>query len=212
MSNFCKNCGAQLKPETKFCASCGTKTQEAETSSVKTVRTISEDIVPEVTKSRILPKKLLFSAVAVVLVIALGVAILPRLGKEAANTEGTTGDLSAFTYTERDYAAKSKELKVSPESPSASAHGVTITFGEYALAGDETLTIRQLPDKQALVIAENARPIIARLHRCIEGRDGRRLLGQQRALREKLAAGREGDRDVEARTAAALVEAQRHGW
>jgi type IV secretion system protein VirD4 len=72
--------------------------------------------------------------------------------------------------------------------------------------------LRQLPDKQALVIAENARPIIARLHRCIEGRDGRRLLAQQRALREELAAGRDGGRDVEARTAAALVEAQRHGW
>ena len=33
-----------------------------------------------------------------------------------------------------------------------------------------------------------------------------------RSLREQLAAGRAGVRDVEARTAAALVEAQRHGW
>ena len=147
MSNFCKNCGAQLKPETKFCASCGTKTQEAETSSVKTVRTISEDIVPEVTKSRILPKKLLFSAVAVVLVIALGVAILPRLGKEVDNTDGTIGDLSSFVYTERDYTAIAKELTVSPESPSASAYGVTIEFGEYALEEDETLKVRELPEK-----------------------------------------------------------------
>ncbi|TBT88616.1 hypothetical protein ET989_01315 [Propioniciclava sinopodophylli] len=72
--------------------------------------------------------------------------------------------------------------------------------------------LRQLPDKQALVIAENARPIIARLHRCIEGRDGQRLLAQQRALREQLAANRQGVVDVETRTAAALVEAQRHGW
>lgn len=147
MSNFCKNCGAQLKPETKFCASCGTKIQEAETSSVKTVRAISEDIDPEVTKSRILPKKLLFSAVSVVLVIALGVAILPRLGKEVDNTEGTIGDLSTFVYTERDYTAKAKELTVSPESPSASAYGVTIKFGEYALEEDETLKVRELPEK-----------------------------------------------------------------
>jgi type IV secretion system protein VirD4 len=72
--------------------------------------------------------------------------------------------------------------------------------------------IRQLPDKQALVVAENARPIIARLHRCIEGRDGQRLLAQQRALRDKLADSRDSVGDIETRTAAALVEAQRHGW
>lgn len=59
MSKFCKSCGAQLKLDTKLCASCGTKTQEAETSSTKTVRIVSEDSVPEVTKPRIPPKKLL---------------------------------------------------------------------------------------------------------------------------------------------------------
>jgi len=88
--------------------------------------------------------------------------------------------------------------------------GRTIHSEEIPILRPEEL--RQLPDKQALVIAENARPIIARLHRCIEGRDGQRLLSQQRALREQLAAGHAGVRDVEARTAAALVEAQRHGW
>jgi len=147
MSKFCKNCGAQLKDGAKFCASCGTKTQEAGVSPANTVSPISVDKAAKETKPRTPLKKLLFSAVAVVLVIALGVAILPRLGKEVANTEGTAGDLSAFAYTERDYGAKAKELKVSPESPSASAHGVTIQFGEYALAGDETLKIRQLPEK-----------------------------------------------------------------
>ena len=147
MSRFCKNCGAQLDFGAKFCGSCGTKTQEAETSSVKTVRTISEDIVPEATKSRILTKKLLFSAVAVVLVIAVGVAILPRLGKESDNTEGTIGDLSTFVYTERDYTSKAKELDVSPNNPSASAYGVKIDFGEYALEEDETLKVRELPEK-----------------------------------------------------------------
>jgi type IV secretion system protein VirD4 len=88
--------------------------------------------------------------------------------------------------------------------------GRTIHSEEIPILRPEEL--RQLPDKQALVIAENARPIIARLHRCIEGRNGERLLAQQRALREQLAAGRAGGRDVEARTAAALAEAQRHGW
>ena len=88
--------------------------------------------------------------------------------------------------------------------------GRTIHSEEIPILRPEEL--RQLPDKQALVIAESARPIIARLHRCIEGRDGQRLLAQQRGLREQLAAGHAGVRDVEARTAAALVEAQRHGW
>ncbi len=148
MSKFCKNCGTQLNPGTKFCASCGTKTQEAGASPVNTVPPVSVDQATRGTRPRTPPRKLLFAAVAVVLVIALGAAILPRLGKEVANIQGTAGDLSAFTYTERDYAAKAKELKVSPESPSASAHGVSIQFGEYALTGDETLKIRQLPDKQ----------------------------------------------------------------
>lgn len=147
MSKFCKNCGTQLNPGAKFCGSCGTKTQEAEALPENIVPPVSVDKAPKETKRRTPPKKLLFSAVAVVLVIALGVAILPRLGKEAANTEGTTGDLSAFTYTERDYAAKAKELKVSPENPFASAYGVSIAFGEYALEGNKTLKIRQLPEK-----------------------------------------------------------------
>lgn len=142
MNKFCKSCGTHLIDDAKFCGSCGAKTLEVEASPPNTVPQ-----APKETKPRTPPKKLLFSAVAVVLVIALGAAILPRLGKEVANTEGTTGDLSAFTYTERDYTAKAKELKVSPESPSASAHGVTIQFGEYALDGDETLKIRQLPEK-----------------------------------------------------------------
>ena len=121
MSKFCKNCGAQLKDGAKFCASCGRKTQEAGVSPANTVFPISVDKASKETKPRTPPKKLLFSAVAVVLVIALGAAILPRLGKEATNIQGTAGDLSAFTYTARDYMVKAKELTVSPESPSASA-------------------------------------------------------------------------------------------
>ncbi|MEA5010231.1 MAG: zinc-ribbon domain-containing protein [Angelakisella sp.] len=147
MSQFCKSCGAQLNPGAKFCGSCGTKTQEAEASPTIMVYPISGDKATKKTKPRTPPRKLLFSAVAVVLAIALGAAIIPRLGKEVANTEGAMGDLSTFTYTDRDYEAKAKKLKVSPQSPSASAHGVTIQFGEYALEGDQTLKIRQLPEK-----------------------------------------------------------------
>jgi type IV secretion system protein VirD4 len=88
--------------------------------------------------------------------------------------------------------------------------GRTITSEEIPILRPEE--IRQLPEGQALVVAENARPIIARLHRCIDGRKGRRLLDQQRELRENLARNRDRVRDAEARTVAALVEARLHGW
>jgi type IV secretion system protein VirD4 len=68
--------------------------------------------------------------------------------------------------------------------------------------------VRQFPERQALVIAENGKPVIARLHRCIDGRAGRKLLADQRALRAHLAAKRQPASAVE-RTEAALVEAGR---
>ena len=55
--------------------------------------------------------------------------------------------------------------------------------------------IRELPERQVLVLAENGRPIIARLDRCIEGRKGRRLLAGQQAARRRLSeAGHASDR------------------
>jgi type IV secretion system protein VirD4 len=47
--------------------------------------------------------------------------------------------------------------------------------------------IRRLKEHQALVLAENGKPIIARLARCIDGKAGRRLLADQRQLRARLA-------------------------
>ena len=46
--------------------------------------------------------------------------------------------------------------------------------------------VRQLPEGQALVIAENTKPIIAKLTRSIDGSTGRRLLAQQRTARRRL--------------------------
>ena len=46
--------------------------------------------------------------------------------------------------------------------------------------------VRQLPERQALVVAENTRPIIAKLTRSIDGRSGRRLLEHQRDARDRL--------------------------
>ena len=46
--------------------------------------------------------------------------------------------------------------------------------------------IRELPERQALVIAENGRPIIAHLTRCIDGPPGQRLLAEQHLARTQL--------------------------
>ena len=45
--------------------------------------------------------------------------------------------------------------------------------------------IRQLPERHALVVAENGRPILARLDRCIDGPHGSRLLAEQATLRDQ---------------------------
>jgi type IV secretion system protein VirD4 len=71
--------------------------------------------------------------------------------------------------------------------------------------------IRRLPERHALVVAENGKPIIARLSRCIEGRSGARLLAAQQHLRGELAERHSATQTAKARAAAALVEARRRG-
>ena len=71
--------------------------------------------------------------------------------------------------------------------------------------------IRQLEERDALVIAENGKPIIARLHRSIDGAAGKQLLAEQDKLRVSLAAVRRKAITPEARTTAARVEAKRRG-
>lgn len=71
--------------------------------------------------------------------------------------------------------------------------------------------IRQLPERHALVLAENGAPIIAALHRCIDGAPGRRLLAEQDALRGKVASVRGDAIAPAARAIAAVAEARRHG-
>ncbi len=69
--------------------------------------------------------------------------------------------------------------------------------------------VRQLPEKHALVIPENGRPILAKLDRCIEGRPGRALLAGQADARAQVAAAMEQRLTGSARTDAALVAARR---
>jgi type IV secretion system protein VirD4 len=71
--------------------------------------------------------------------------------------------------------------------------------------------IRRLKEHQALVLAENGKPIIARLARCIDGKAGRRLLADQRQLRARLAERQLGAPTAADRAAAALAEARHRG-
>jgi type IV secretion system protein VirD4 len=69
--------------------------------------------------------------------------------------------------------------------------------------------IRQLPDRQALVVAENAAPLIAKLRRCIDGPAGRRLLATQAAARDRVAAARQQGASLTDRTRHAVATARR---
>jgi type IV secretory pathway TraG/TraD family ATPase VirD4 len=69
--------------------------------------------------------------------------------------------------------------------------------------------IRLLPERQALVVAENAPPIVARLSRCIDGKTGRQLLGDLERSRALVTLARQHVPDPEAVTRAA-VEYSRH--
>lgn len=71
--------------------------------------------------------------------------------------------------------------------------------------------VRQLPERQALVVAENGRPIIARLTRSIDGRPGKILLAAQAAARGRVDRARASVVDPGARTTAAILESRRRG-
>jgi len=70
--------------------------------------------------------------------------------------------------------------------------------------------LRMLPERQALVVGENAPPIIAELRRCIDGRAGRALLAELSAARGQVAAARGLVPDVDTRTALAVRYARAH--
>jgi type IV secretion system protein VirD4 len=70
--------------------------------------------------------------------------------------------------------------------------------------------VRQLPERQALVIAENTPPILAKLRRCIDGKPGRALLDQQRTVRDQLSERRRREPGDGARAVAALAAARKH--
>lgn len=71
--------------------------------------------------------------------------------------------------------------------------------------------VRQLPERHALIVAENGKPIIARLDRAIDGSAGRELLAGQRDRRRLVDGARLATVDAGARTTAALVESRKRG-
>ena len=71
--------------------------------------------------------------------------------------------------------------------------------------------LRQLKERHVLLLAENGAPIIARLHRCIDGKAGARLLVGQDELRCRVTTDRAHQVSADARAAAALVAARRAG-
>jgi hypothetical protein len=70
--------------------------------------------------------------------------------------------------------------------------------------------IRRIPQRQALVIAGNAPPIIARLRRCLDGRDGARLKSELADARAAVSAARAEAPDPARRAAAAIAYARQH--
>jgi len=70
--------------------------------------------------------------------------------------------------------------------------------------------IRRIPDRHALVVAENAPPIMARLRRCFDGRDGRALKAQLERARAEVNTARADTTDVATRTRRAVAYARGH--
>jgi hypothetical protein len=70
--------------------------------------------------------------------------------------------------------------------------------------------IRRIPERHALVVAGTAPPIIARLQRCFDGKDGERLKRGLEAARAEVNRARAHSIDARERTAAALAYARDH--
>jgi type IV secretion system protein VirD4 len=71
--------------------------------------------------------------------------------------------------------------------------------------------IRRLKERHALVLAENGKPMIARMAPCSDGKAGRRLLARQQQLRAWLAERSLAVPSTEARATAAIAEARHRG-
>lgn len=71
--------------------------------------------------------------------------------------------------------------------------------------------VRRMRERRALVVAENGKPIVAKLRRVIDGKRGHALLAAQESTRERVAAHRSERVDPAARATAAHHESERRG-
>ncbi len=76
----------------------------------------------------------------------------------------------------------------------------------------EPAAIRRIPERQALVIADDAAPIIAKLHRCLDGKAGNALLEQQEQVRGQVSDARTARQQATITDAEARAWAQAHGF
>ena len=90
-------------------------------------------------------------------------------------------------------------------------HGFSGAGGTSHTATDEPILrpeeIRLLPQRHALVIPENAKPLIARLTRSVDGKPGRALLAAQADAATRVVRARGGQTSRAAHNAAALAAA-----
>ncbi len=77
-------------------------------------------------------------------------------------------------------------LSGSDASPTTPAATVPRSYSGDDIAIMRPEEVRRLPERKALVIAENGKPIVAKLDRCVAGKKGAALLAQQRDLRRRL--------------------------
>jgi hypothetical protein len=68
--------------------------------------------------------------------------------------------------------------------------------------------IRRIQERHGLVVAGNAPPIIAKLRRCFDGKDGRQLKDELNTARARVSGARAATPDLSRRTAAAVAYAR----
>lgn len=89
MNNFCMNCGAQLKPSSKFCAECGTKIQmQIEIEHEAAHR--HQDSLPPVKKRHGTPKNKMFPTITAVFILAIIIGLISGLSANYPYKKGAT--------------------------------------------------------------------------------------------------------------------------
>ncbi len=167
-AKFCRKCGTAADSAKKEAAAPVLPKLQKEPVNLPPKKPVKA--LPAVPAVSILKKRPWLKAVAAVLTVSLvGTLIwqsLPERGRSPQhstpgylNTEGIEGivdidrvaasyvPLAGITFTPQELALAGETAEVSPDSPKATISGVTVDFGEFNLAGTNSLEIARLPDK-----------------------------------------------------------------